>query len=114
MDRPRLIRGLRIAWSVACGILCVLLVVLWVSSYRAEVRLSGHYSASHGFRIYSSRGSIVCYAPNVPFQPSSYPWHLAWDAQHWLQESDARIASVPKLYYHRQEMWATFPHWFLF
>jgi hypothetical protein len=33
MDRPRLIRGLRIAWSVWWGILCVLLVVLWVRSY---------------------------------------------------------------------------------
>jgi hypothetical protein len=33
MDRPRLIRGLRIAWSMWWGILCVLLVVLWVRSY---------------------------------------------------------------------------------
>jgi hypothetical protein len=33
MDRPRLIRGLRIAWTVGCGILCVLLIALWVRSY---------------------------------------------------------------------------------
>jgi hypothetical protein len=33
MDRPRLIRGLRIAWNVWWGIVCVLLVVLWVRSY---------------------------------------------------------------------------------
>jgi hypothetical protein len=33
MDRPRLIRGLRIAWTVGCGILCVMLIVLWVRSY---------------------------------------------------------------------------------
>lgn len=33
MDRPRRIRGLRVAWSVWWGILCVLLVVLWVRSY---------------------------------------------------------------------------------
>jgi hypothetical protein len=33
MDSPRLIRGLRIAWSVVWGIVCVLLVVLWVRSY---------------------------------------------------------------------------------
>jgi hypothetical protein len=32
MDRPRLIRGLRIAWSVVFGILCVLLICLWVRS----------------------------------------------------------------------------------
>jgi hypothetical protein len=29
-------RKLRIAWSVACGIACVLLIVLWVRSYRHE------------------------------------------------------------------------------
>ena len=33
MDRPRRIRGLRIAVSAVCGILCLLLVVLWVRSY---------------------------------------------------------------------------------
>ena len=33
MNRLRLIRGLRIAWSVWWGILCVLLVMLWVRSY---------------------------------------------------------------------------------
>src|SRR5262245_51834683 len=32
MVRPRLIRDLRIAWRVAFGILCVLLVALWVRS----------------------------------------------------------------------------------
>ena len=26
-------RKLRIAWSVVCGIACVLLIVLWVRSY---------------------------------------------------------------------------------
>src|SRR5262245_48238569 len=33
MDRPRLIRGLQIAWSVWWGIVCVLLIGLWVRSY---------------------------------------------------------------------------------
>lgn len=33
MDRPSLIRGLRIAWTVSCGILCVLVVALWVRSF---------------------------------------------------------------------------------
>src|SRR5262245_15175643 len=113
MERAKVLRGLRIAWSVWWGIVCVLLVALWVRSYVAEVRLSGHYSASYGFRVYSSWGCVVCYVPNMPFQPSTYPWHLALDAQHWLQKSDARIASIPKLYYHSQEMWATLPHWFL-
>src|SRR5262245_57581236 len=33
MERTKIVRGLRIAWSVVFGILCVLLVVLWVRSY---------------------------------------------------------------------------------
>jgi hypothetical protein len=33
MNRPRLVRSLRIAWSVAWGIVCVLLILLWVRSY---------------------------------------------------------------------------------
>ena len=33
MDRPRFYRGLRIAWTVVFGILCVLLIALWVWSY---------------------------------------------------------------------------------
>jgi hypothetical protein len=33
MNRPRLFKYLRIAFSATCGIACVLLVVLWVRSY---------------------------------------------------------------------------------
>jgi hypothetical protein len=33
MNRLRLMRGLRIALSVACGIACLLLIALWVRSY---------------------------------------------------------------------------------
>jgi hypothetical protein len=33
MNRPRLIRGIKITWTVFCGIACVLLCVLWVRSY---------------------------------------------------------------------------------
>src|SRR6478672_8285240 len=44
MPRMRF-RKLRIAWSVACGIACVLLIVLWVRSYwrfnRAEGNVGG-------------------------------------------------------------------------
>src|SRR4051794_512322 len=33
MNRPRLVRGIKITWTVFCGIACVLLIVLWVRSY---------------------------------------------------------------------------------
>jgi hypothetical protein len=46
MERMRF-RKLRIAWSVVCGILCLLLIALWVSSYRWSGSFSGR-----GFRSY--------------------------------------------------------------
>jgi hypothetical protein len=33
MNRPRILRALRIGWTAFCGIACLLLVVLWVRSY---------------------------------------------------------------------------------
>ena len=108
-----MLRYVRIAVSVVSLVACVLLIVLWVRSLRAEDRLSGHFGTSFGFRIYSSRGCIVCYAPNMPFQPSNVPWQLTIGSEYWLGKSDSRIASVPRFHYHREEMWATLPHWFL-
>src|SRR5262245_39946902 len=54
MDRPRLIRGLGIAWSVWWGILGVLLVVLWVRSFRTmdDFRLAA-------LRVQSMRGRLI-------------------------------------------------------
>jgi hypothetical protein len=46
MDRPRLIRGLRIAVTAVCGVLCVLLIGLWVRSYHRDQK--GH---PQGFKV---------------------------------------------------------------
>ena len=73
-----MLRYLRIAVSVVSLVACVLLIVLWVRSHRAEDRLSGHFATSFAFRIYSSRGCIVCYAPNMPFQPSTFRGTSPW------------------------------------
>jgi hypothetical protein len=47
-------RKLRIAWSVACGIICLLLIVLWVRSYRVLNSLD--FSGGHRFTY--SRGCL--------------------------------------------------------
>jgi hypothetical protein len=44
MDRPRILRLLRIAFSVMCGILCLLLIVLWVRSYSSA---GGWHTLTH-------------------------------------------------------------------
>ena len=57
MDRPRLIRGLRIAVSAVCGILCVLLIVLWVRSYWWQDDVVGCVSDKLYFQFGSSPGT---------------------------------------------------------
>jgi hypothetical protein len=52
-------RKLRIAWSVVCGILCLLLIVLWVSSY---FYVAGVWRVAQGGRatvLMSESGCLV-------------------------------------------------------
>jgi hypothetical protein len=53
MERTKVVRGLRIAWSVWWGIVCVLLIVLWVRSYW---RLDYFYPPAINARLYSGLG----------------------------------------------------------
>ena len=58
MERTKVVRGLRIAWSVWWGILCVLLVVLWVRSYWQR-DMVWHGNSSTGYHQATSEGGIV-------------------------------------------------------
>jgi hypothetical protein len=51
--------------------------------------------------------------PGTTSQQVSYPWQSDFGSKHWLEVSDPRIASVPRIHHHPQEMWVTLPHWFL-
>jgi len=51
-------RKLRIAWSVMCGILCLLLVALWVRSYTYWDRFEGTSFGNNGLVANSVRGII--------------------------------------------------------
>jgi hypothetical protein len=74
MDRPRLIRGLRIAWSVWWGILCVLLVVLWIISRSRSSGIEGHVG-KQTFSVVSSLGQINIYLFTTKAVPS-LPWRF--------------------------------------
>jgi hypothetical protein len=73
-SRPRLMRRflryLRIAFSVACGLACVLLIALWVRSYRWHDTLDGRLAQSN-LNIMSACGEI-----RVTFV--SHPQPVAW------------------------------------
>jgi hypothetical protein len=58
MNRPRLFKGLRIAFSATCGIVAVLLVVLWVRSYWWQERCSVQLPSSQRLSAMSMRGQI--------------------------------------------------------
>jgi hypothetical protein len=70
-------RKLRIAWSVFCGLACVLLVVLWVRSYLGIVIVgSGGYCATsvngcfyinEGFRVEGDNDRVAWFQMTADF-----------------------------------------------
>jgi len=78
-------RKLRIAWSVGCGIGCLLLIVLWVRSYFAasyivnEADLPQNPFGSQTLTVSSSWG-IVCVESYPDFMwPHIHGWHSGTD-----------------------------------
>jgi hypothetical protein len=54
-----MLRNLRIAFSIVCGILCLLLIALWVRSATTSDTLHGRISVDREFDIHSSEGAII-------------------------------------------------------
>src|SRR3954447_24203834 len=73
-------RTLRIAWSVGCGIACVLLIVLWVRSYWFwDDELSYVTSTNRGYHLASLRGGVsLCTANHNPANPGFWREYVAW------------------------------------
>ena len=70
MNRPRLLRLLRIGWSAGCVIACLLLIVLWVRSYWWVDMVNGGLTDTRSFQAISCQGKLaVIVAPYVGF------WH---------------------------------------
>src|SRR4051812_13479439 len=65
---------LRIAWSVAWGVVAVSLCVLWVRSYRTADRLHGRVKGKQSFLVASKEGRVAA----VVFQ-----WHGAANWWQW-------------------------------
>src|SRR4029078_1018296 len=105
-------RKLRIAWSVACGITCVLLIVLWIRSYWCMDRWL-HPEAGVLPNIYTSLLGDMQVVWDA--ESGSAGWH------HWsrpyskaeLRELDGR--SWIRRRFHSQGgacAYIGFPHWF--
>src|SRR5437868_3446581 len=66
-------RKLRIAWSVVWGLVCVLLIAWWISSYYrtnnqypAEQHCWGHFPCGPNFDIFSFRGRVSMFIGDYP------------------------------------------------
>ncbi len=59
MDRTRVYRWLRISASATCLVLCGLLIVLWVRSYKTKDDLFVRWYGLHNIRISSTIGRFV-------------------------------------------------------
>ena len=92
MDRPRLIRGLRIAVSAVCGIVCVLLIGLWVRSYKVQDDIR-RCNGRNLFNIQSYRGEIGIgrWGFGKPI-----PWQWEVDTIEIFDESSKRLWSPMK------------------
>jgi len=63
-------RKLRIAWSVVCGIACVLLIALWVRSYTMLDQFIAQASSQRYVAIASNGGAIHLYTNKVNHYPT--------------------------------------------
>jgi hypothetical protein len=73
VDRQRLFRGLRIAWTVGFGILCLLLIALWVRSYWWIDVLAGPDISDRLFSL-TSNSSGLTLAGYETSHPAVSPW----------------------------------------
>jgi hypothetical protein len=107
-------RKLRISWSVGCAIACVLLIVLWVRSYRWNNQLSIPLSDTQvvGPNSFSGRISFgVCTAPEAKFMwPAGLKSERITDNTPIPGFTYGRITGIPI----RTVDFVQVPYWFVF
>jgi hypothetical protein len=67
---------LRIVFSVVCGIVCLLLIALWVRSYQSLDLIRGHLVGITNFGFISQDGKLFV----VVFTPAAYSPRWVWYA----------------------------------
>jgi hypothetical protein len=66
-------RYLRIAWTVFCGIACVLLIALWVRSYSGAETVAYGSGSPNRIAVMSSVGEVGLASLNNSFPDGIYP-----------------------------------------
>jgi hypothetical protein len=80
MERPRLLRNVRIALTALCMTACVLLAALWVRSYSREVVVGYVNALNRGWHFVSWRGGALFSTAEYDFsQPGTWRRYVAWE-----------------------------------
>lgn len=113
MNRPRLLRALRITWTTLCGIAAVLLAVLWVRSYSVLDELRGPLN-THELGLISDSGLVY-----IRYVGSSL---AVFGNDEWLHDTLTageqelpRIAAIPgfRWRFENEDQCFILPIWFL-
>jgi hypothetical protein len=80
MERPRLLKYVRIAVTALCLAACVLLVALWVRSYSREVVVGYVDSHNRGWHFVSWQGgALFSTAEHNAANPGAWRSYVAWE-----------------------------------
>ena len=99
-------RKLRIAWSVVCGVACVLLIALWVRSYWRQELFGVGVTKSSYVSVTWYQGNLTIAASRVSL-PTVFESRTSNFYQMNNQTWTYRFRSVPYF-----EAFAIVPHWF--
>src|SRR2546423_1121564 len=72
-------RKLRIAWSVVCGIACVLLIALWLRSYYVSHSLRGGVAGRFHLSSQVNRGTLIIAVYDVSAHTTDESWVIESD-----------------------------------
>jgi hypothetical protein len=123
MDRPRLIRGLRIAVSAALVILCILLFALWMRSYWWVTNIQTHPVASRSFQCAFFEGRIYLRSYHLVTQADRDEWISDFSHYHWKDSRfhDNNVGDLPTPAFKFSvnefrpgDIIVIFPYWFAF
>jgi hypothetical protein len=87
---------LRIAWSVACGIVCLLLVALWVRSYWWSDIVSYRRDKVTMYRAYSDDGLVIVRDSSTRLLLMHDPPDIGWTLRTtWSRKQSREEARTP-------------------
>jgi hypothetical protein len=102
----KVLKYLRIAWSVACGILCLLVIALWIRSYWVDDCLRGQVPVAGALQFNSIYGAVTLnVSPSL--SESNWKWNSSKPNLHSSRWRFRYYPSTISWYY------IAAPHWFL-